>query len=133
MRRILIDTNIYSYALRGVVDVVEEVRGADEIGICAISIGELLSGFKQSTREKENRKELEMFLDSPRVRLLTITADTGDFYAEIVSHLKKIGRPIPTNDIWIGAAALQYGYKLYSKDKHFKSISGLVGGLIMMD
>jgi tRNA(fMet)-specific endonuclease VapC len=133
MKRILIDTNIYSYALRGAVDVVEELRGADEIAICAISIGELLTGFKQGAREKENRKELTKFLDSPRVRFLTIDEETGDFYAEIIDHLKKVGRPIPTNDIWIGAAALQYGYKLYSKDKHFKSIADLIAGLIILD
>jgi tRNA(fMet)-specific endonuclease VapC len=133
MKRILIDTNIYSYALRGVVDVVEELRSADEIAICAISIGELLTGFKQGVREKENRKELAKFMDSPRVRVVTIDEETGEYYAEIIDHLKKNGSPIPTNDVWIGAAALQHGYKLYSKDKHFKSISGLIGGLIIVD
>jgi tRNA(fMet)-specific endonuclease VapC len=133
MKRVLIDTNIYSYALRGVVDVVEVLRSADEIAICAISIGELLAGFKHGLREKENRKELAIFLDSPRVRLMPVDEETGEFYAEIVDHLKKIGRPIPTNDLWIGATALQHGYKLYSKDKHFKTISDLIVGLIIVD
>jgi len=46
MRRLLIDTNIYSYALRGDDVVVEVLRKAEEIGFSVISIGELLSGFK---------------------------------------------------------------------------------------
>jgi tRNA(fMet)-specific endonuclease VapC len=133
MKRILIDTNIYSYALRGLADVVEALRNVDEIGISAISIGELLTGFKYGGREKENRKELALFVDSPRVHVLPIDEETGEFYSEIIGHLKKIGRPIPTNDIWIGATALQHGYKLYSKDKHFKSISGMIAGLIIED
>ena len=54
MRRLLIDTNIYSYALKGEGKVIEVLRKADEIGFSVISIGELLSGFKKSGREKKN-------------------------------------------------------------------------------
>ena len=64
MNRILIDTNIYSFALRGASEVVSVLQKATEIGICAISIGELLSGFKGGGRERENRAELEEFLDA---------------------------------------------------------------------
>lgn len=126
MSRILIDTNIYSHALRGSPDVVEQLQRIDEIFICAISIGELLSGFKSGAREKENRKELELFLDSPRVSIITIDDETAEFYAEIIRNLKKIGRPIPTNDVWIGAAAMQHGLKMYTKDSHFAFIPGLI-------
>ena len=126
MKRLLIDTNIYSHALRGSADVVEQLRGADEIAICAISIGELLSGFKGGGREQENRKELGLFLDSPRVKVLSIDDETAEFYAEIISNLKEAGRPIPTNDVWIGSVALQYGLKMYTKDKHFRFIPGLI-------
>lgn len=126
MNRILIDTNIYSHALRGSDDVIEVLRSADEIAICAISIGELLSGFVHGRREKENRKELAQFLDSPRVRLLKVDEETGEFYAGIIRNLKKAGLPIPTNDVWVGAVALQHGLKLYSKDHHFRHIPGLL-------
>ena len=91
-----------------------------------ISIGELLSGFKGGSRENENRKELAIFLDAPRVRILSIDEETAEFYAEILNNLRKVGRPIPTNDIWIGAVALQHGLKLYSKDHHFSFIPGLL-------
>jgi tRNA(fMet)-specific endonuclease VapC len=125
MRRLLIDTNIYSYALRGDDDVVEVLRKSEQIGISVISIGELLSGFKGGGREKKNRKELEIFLDSPRVVVYPMDEDTSEFYAEILNNLREIGKPVPTNDIWIAAIAFQNGLKLFTKDIHFKTIPGL--------
>ena len=125
MRRLLIDTNIYSYALRGDDDVVEVLRKAEEIGFSVISIGELLSGFKGGGKERKNREELEKFLDSPRVVVYSVNEDTSEFYAEILNNLRGIGRPVPTNDIWIAAVAFQNGLKLFTKDMHFKDIAGL--------
>ena len=125
MRRLLIDTNIYSYALRGDDGVVEVLRKAEQIGFSVISIGELLSGFKGGGREQKNREELEKFLDSPRVVVYSVDEDTSEFYAEILNNLREIGRPVPTNDIWIAAVAFQNGLKLFTKDNHFKAIAGL--------
>ncbi len=125
MRRLLIDTNIYSYALRGDDDVVEVLRKAEEIGFSVISIGELLSAFKGGGRERKNREELEKFLDSPRVVVYSVNEDTSEFYAEVLNNLREIGRPVPTNDIWIAAVAFQNGLKLFTKDMHFKAIAGL--------
>ena len=125
MRQLLIDTNIYSYALRGDDDVVEVLRKSEQIGISVISIGELLSGFKGGGREKKNREELEIFLDSPRVVVYPVDEDTSEFYAEILNNLREIGKPVPTNDIWIAAIAFQNGLKLFTKDIHFKTIPGL--------
>ena len=92
----------------------------------AISIGELFSGFKCGSREAGNREELNFFLDSPRVVVHPIDEGTADFYASILNNLKAAGTPIPTNDIWIAAIAFQHGYKMYSKDKHFNLIPGLL-------
>ncbi len=125
MRRLLIDTNIYSYALKGDGDVVDVLRKAEEIGFSVISIGELLSGFKGGGRELKNREELETFLDSPRVVVYSVNEDTSEFYAEILHNLRKIGKPVPTNDIWIAAVAFQNGLQLFTKDTHFKTIAGL--------
>ena len=125
MRQLLIDTNIYSYALRGDDDVVEVLRKSEQIGISVISIGELLSGFKGGGREKKNREEIEIFLDSPRVVVYPVDEDTSEFYAELINNLREIGKPVPTNDVWIAAIAFQNGLKLYTKDIHFKTIPGL--------
>ena len=124
-KRVLIDTNIYSYALKGESDVIKVLRKAEEIGFSVISIGELLAGFKGGEREQKNREELEEFLDSPRVVVYAVNEDTSEFYAEILHNLREIGKPIPTNDIWIAAVAFQNGLKVFTKDEHFKLIVGL--------
>jgi tRNA(fMet)-specific endonuclease VapC len=126
MNRILIDTNIYSCALRGDPEIVKVLRQVSHIGLSAISIGELLSGFKGGNREKENRKELGIFLDSPRVTLYSIDEYTAEYYCSIINQLKTLGAPIPTNDIWIAAVAFQHGLQLFTLDKHFSHIEGLL-------
>jgi len=126
MKKVLIDTNIYSLAMKGDAAVVNALRQIDRIGFSAISAGELFSGFKGGHREDKNREELNVFLDSPRVVVHTIDVATADFYASILNNLKVSGTPIPTNDIWIAAVAFQHGYKLFTKVKHFDLVPGLV-------
>ena len=125
MNRILIDTNIYSNALRGQVDVETVLRQVAHIGISAISIGELISGFQGGTKEQKNRAELSLFLDSPRVKLYSIDNETAEFYSTILNQLRQNGTPIPTNDIWIAATAFQHGLPLYTLDNHFSLIANL--------
>jgi predicted nucleic acid-binding protein len=126
MKSILIDTNIYTHALRGEQETISVLQQVQEIGICSISIGELLSGFKAGTREKKNREELAEFLDAPRVKIFGIDEDTAEFYATILDELRKKGKPVPTNDVWIASVAFQYGFPLFTKDRHFEQISGLI-------
>jgi len=54
-----------------------------------------------------------------------VNEDTSEFYAEILNNLRGIGKPVPTNDIWIAAVAFQNGLKLFAKDMYFKAIAGL--------
>ena len=126
MNKILIDTNIYSSAMRGDSSVTSILRQANHIGISAISIGELFSGFRGGNREEENRHELGQFLDSPRTCLYLLDENTAEYYSSVLGQLKEQGTPIPTNDIWIAATAFQYGLPLYTFDKHFSSIVGLL-------
>ncbi len=126
MNKILIDTNIYSSAFKGDPKIITTLRYVSHIGISSISIGELLSGFKAGNREKENRKELGEFLDSPRVSLYSADSDTAEYYSSILNQLKSQGTPIPTNDIWIAAVAFQHGLELYTLDTHFLKIKGLL-------
>ena len=126
MKKVLIDTNIYSLAMKGDKSVTGALRKIDQIGISAISIGELFSGFKGGNCEEKNKNELNTFLDSPRVTIFTIDVETADYYASILNNLRDKGTPIPTNDIWIAAVAFQNGFKLFSKDKHFNFIPGLI-------
>lgn len=126
MNKILVDTNIYSWAMRGNTDVIRILQEASEIGITSISIGELLSGFKAGNQETKNQQELNVFLDSPRVALYSIDEGTAEYYSAILNQLKNRGTPIPTNDIWIAAVAFQHGLKMVTKDKHFAHIEGLL-------
>jgi predicted nucleic acid-binding protein len=110
---------------RGDGDVVELLRLADEITLSSTILGELLAGFAAGRREAENREELASFLDSPRVRVVDVDAATADRYARVFALLRRKGRPISTNDLWIAASALQHGYLLASRDQHFAAIEGL--------
>jgi tRNA(fMet)-specific endonuclease VapC len=126
VNRMLIDTNIYSNALRGQPAVVDTLRRASHIGIASISLGELLSGFAGGAHEHDNRQQLAEFLDAPRVAIYAVTEHTAEFYASVLQGLRQAGTPIPTNDIWIAAVALENGLKLYSLDHHFAAVPGLV-------
>ena len=126
MKRFVIDTNIYSAFKTGHPATVERLREADEIIMCSTVHGELLAGFKCGSREERNTTELEEFLDRPRVRYVTTDASTAEFYAEIFKRLRAKGSPIPTNDIWIAASAMQHGLAVCSRDEHFRNIENLI-------
>ncbi|MCH7680554.1 type II toxin-antitoxin system VapC family toxin [candidate division KSB1 bacterium] len=125
MKRVLIDTNIYIEAMFGNPEIVQKLQKVDMIGLSAISIGELLAGFKIREKQSEQVSQFEEFLDSPRVELCSVTYSTADFYSEIYLKLRKAGTPIPTNDIWIAATALEHGFRIFTIDKHFQNIVGL--------
>ena len=125
MRPILIDTNAYTAFMLGDAAVVEVVAHAEQICLNSIVLGELLGGFAAGTREAKNRAELARFLDSPRVEVVPVTAQTADSYALVYSSLRRKGRPIPTNDLWIAASALEHGAALLTRDTHFGQIEGL--------
>ena len=126
MRRIAIDTNIYTSFKCNDQGVVDTFRDCDLIGVDITVIAELFSGFSLGGKEKRNRQELEAFLNSPRIEVLLHDLETADYYALIVKKLKAKGRPIPTNDIWIAANAMKHGLALYSFDNHFEEIEGLL-------
>jgi predicted nucleic acid-binding protein len=73
------------------------------------------------------------FLDSPRVELVPVTAQTADSYALVYSRLRCKGQPIPTNDLWIVASALEHGAALLTRDAHFGQIEGLRCGQQLED
>jgi len=126
MNKILIDTNVYSEFKRNNIDVVKKLQEVKYIAISTIVLGEITAGFKLGNREQTNSSELNYFLDTPRVHFLTLDEDTADIYATIFKQLKLNGTPIPANDIWIAASAIQHGLALYSLDKHFSNIDKLL-------
>ena len=126
MKRIIIDTNFYTAFKRNDADAVRILQRAEYIGVNTIILGELLAGFRCGSREKQNRIELDQFLDSARVHTIVVDDETAEFYAQVFSGLREKGRPIPSNDLWLTASALQHGLALATYDDHFSSISGLL-------
>ena len=133
MRPVLLDTNAYTAFMLGVAEVIDVVAHAEKLFLNSIVLGELLGGFAAGTREPKNRAELARFLDSPRVELLPLTAQTADSYALIYVGLRRKGLPIPTNDLWIAASALEHGAALLTRDAHFSRIDGLRCGQRLED
>ncbi|MGH8529596.1 MAG: type II toxin-antitoxin system VapC family toxin [Nevskiales bacterium] len=128
LKSILLDTNAYTAFLLGRDVAREIVRRADVLALSAVVLGELLAGFAAGSRQAQNRATLTKFLASPRVRVLAISDTTADYYARTYAALRRKGRPIPTNDLWIAASALECGMRLYSYDAHFAEIDGLICG-----
>jgi predicted nucleic acid-binding protein len=124
--RILLDTNAYAAWKRGDDATVELVRRAEEILFSAIVVGELNFGFRRGLRTQRNLAELDELLANPFVRFLDVTVTTADRFGRIASDLRRKGRPIPTNDIWIAAHAMETGADLVSFDRHFEAVDGLV-------
>jgi predicted nucleic acid-binding protein len=133
VRNILLDTNAYAAFKRGAPDAIQVIRHAPIIGVNAIVLGELLGGFAVGTREAINRQELERFVASGRVRLFPVDDDTAEHYATVYLNLRRKGQPIPTNDMWIAATALQYGLAVFSYDSHFQAVDGVVAGSHLAD
>lgn len=124
MRRLL-DTNAYSAFKRGHPDVVQLVRQSEEILLSSVVVGELLFGFRNGSRFERNRTELDAFIASPFVTVVPVTLATADRFGRIATALKKAGRPIPTNDIWIAAQAMETGAELLAFDHHYEWVDGL--------
>lgn len=126
MSQILLDTSGYSAFMRGHQEVKSAIQRAEEIAVTPIVIGELLAGFLRGKNRRKNERELEEFLASPRVQTLIVDAETSARYAVIVTSLREAGTPIPTNDIWIAASAMQHGLRLLTTDAHYRTVEQVI-------
>ncbi|MYA20894.1 MAG: type II toxin-antitoxin system VapC family toxin [Chloroflexi bacterium] len=123
--RILLDSDAYSQFKRGRDPVTDLVRAAEEILLSAIVVGELLSGFRRGARFDWNLAELRSFFDNPHTHVVPVGQVTADRYSRIATALRAKGRPIPTNDMWIAAHAMETGAELVSADGHFEHVDGI--------
>ena len=126
MSDIFLDTSAYSAFLAGHPAIKTAVQRADGLTINPIVMGELLAGFLKGRRLEWNRQQLKLFLASPRVRMVVLDEGTAERYAVIRNTLLTEGKPIPTNDIWIAASALQHGLELVTTDRHFAMVMHVV-------
>lgn len=126
MSRVFLDTSAYSAFKRGHPQIRHRLREASEIQLSPVVLGELRSGFLKGNRLETNLAELAQFLASPLVAVVAVEEETAERYAVILGLLRRAGAPIPTNDIWIAACAMQYGSVLLTTDPHFRAVTQIV-------
>ncbi len=124
--RVLIDSNRYRDFCEGDPDVVSALRQATEVHMPFIVVGELRAGFACGTRGMANERVLTQFLHRPRVNFLLADPETTRCYASLFRQLRAQGTPIPTNDLWIAALAIQHNLVLLSRDQHFRHLPQLL-------
>jgi tRNA(fMet)-specific endonuclease VapC len=105
---------------------------AEWIGVPAIVLGELRVGFRLGRHHDRNEATLAEFLANPVVEELPVEGEVARHYAEIVIDLRRIGTPIPTNDVWIAATAASRGAVVLSCDSHFEAITR-VGSVVVRE
>jgi tRNA(fMet)-specific endonuclease VapC len=125
MRAVLLDTNAYVRFLAGDDRVLGGIVQAGRVYMSVFVLGELIAGFRAGSKEKQNRKILDRFLAKPSVAVLDATRETAEYFGLIKVALKKSGQPIPLNDAWIAAHALETGAILVTYDSHFRTVPGL--------
>ena len=121
-RTFLLDTNIIIPFLNGDIHIIEKVQ-VSPIVIPIISVGELYYGLEKSQQKEKNKEVIEGFLADSK--LIDLSLRTTEIYGIVKNQLKNNGTPIPENDIWIAAIALEFEYVLVSRDSHFNFIGGL--------
>lgn len=130
MSSLCLDTSAYSNFRRGNEEVAALLDRAELVGVPTVTLGELRTGFLLGGNRRRNEADLDAFLDNPVVEILPIDAGTSRHYAEIVAELRRAGTPVPTNDIWIAAAAARNGTSVLTCDSHFERI-GRVGSIVI--
>lgn len=120
-----IDTNIFS-AFEAGDDRLRHTFGyKNEIILPLIVVGELRGGYAAGRYRSYNEDLLRRFLDRANVTTVSLTDQITTRYGEIYAHLKKVGKPIQTNDMWIAALCIEHKIPLLTLDKHFSAIPDL--------
>ena len=125
MKKILLDTNAYSAFCGGDDAVLDQLGDADVVLMSIFVLGELYAGFRGGTRIESNRAGLRQFLTRPTVKILFATEETAEVFGGVKDGLRRQGTPLPINDVWIAAHALEAGATLVTFDGHFQKVKGL--------
>jgi tRNA(fMet)-specific endonuclease VapC len=120
----LLDTNIIVGFLNGEKSIIQRLSGTQDFYAPAVAMGELYYGAKKSAQVQQNIEKIELF--ASRCTILACDKSTALCYGEIKETLRKQGTPIPENDIWIAAVAIQHDLILATRDAHFEKIPGLI-------
>jgi tRNA(fMet)-specific endonuclease VapC len=120
---LILDTNALSAVADGETSVVTHIGKAERIAVPVVVLGEYRFGIAQSRHRASYESWLKEWIAV--VMVLNIDEETTHSYSAIGLELKKEGKPIPANDLWIAALCRQHSLPLLSRDRHFDVISGL--------
>ena len=119
----ILDTNALSAAADQEPAALRIVADAESLALPVIVLGEYRLGIAQSRHRKDYENWLREWIAA--VTVLEVDEETTRSYAAIGLELKKIGRPIPVNDLWIAALCRQHSLPLLSRDRHFDLVAGI--------
>jgi predicted nucleic acid-binding protein len=119
----ILDTGALSAFVEGDRRLASLLRAHEHLALPVIVLGEYRFGIAASRQREAYEAWLQSYLT--RFDVLTINAETADIYAALRVELKAAGAPIPANDAWIAALALQHRLPLASRDAHFDNVRGL--------
>lgn len=123
MKPLMLDTNVLIRFFRSDRKIADIISTYEKIVVPSVVLGEFKAGADPAKACGQRQLEvLESFLDSPSVGIIPVTEDIASVYARIFRFLKANGTPIPQNDMWIAACAVDAGATLISSDGHFASI-----------
>ena len=125
MRTVAVDTCVLIDAAHGDMSFRRILAAADRILVCPVVYSEFMSGFDDTRRGCAAKEAFQTFLSLDYVEIPVIGKETGDYHSMLFKYLKEKGTPIPQNDIWIAASALEHGACLLTTDPHFKDIPTL--------
>ena len=118
--KFIIDANVVIDYLRCKNNLLSQLMENEAVSISVIVIGELLFGAENSSQIKKHLSQVEELLS--KVNIIGVDYETAVIYGKIRADLRKKGTPIPENDIWIAASAIQQNQTLVTSDKHFANI-----------
>jgi tRNA(fMet)-specific endonuclease VapC len=121
--RYLLDTNIVTALNRGEIAVQERIAAASEIKLPSIVLGELYHGAFNSPHAIETVRQIDLI--AANYSILFVDVSTARHYGEIKTQLRREGRPIPENDLWIAALGKQTSATIATRDQHFLNIPGV--------
>ncbi len=121
---IALDTSVAIRFLNADTALTKRVLTLPEIVLPMVVLGELLFGAENSTRPLQNLPRYLEFISGCVV--VPLGRETAETYARTRLALKRKGRPIPMNDVWIAAQCLEQGWVLVTDDTDFDYVDGLM-------
>lgn len=125
LSKLAIDTSAYSRFRAGDTRVRDLIADAELVLVPAPVLGELHGAFEMGSRTRENRVALSEFLAEPFVMVTVVDDTVARHYGRVYSGLRRAGTPIPANDMWIAACAIDQGACLLTFDHDFDHVAGL--------